>query len=227
MIIKVKDRRLFSLVKELIRIVAGKNSEPIVDILFKKKNINEFKIAEKLGITINQTRNILYRISNFNIMDYTRKKDKRKGWYTYFWTLNNIKALNTLARLKLKDIRAMYALLKSRKMKNFYICPADRIEMSEETAMHHSFLCPECAKLLEIIPKEKRIKEITIKIEQLKKEIKIIREELEKITPKPKIKIKKVKKKPRKKFKKITKKKKKVKKKTKKRFKKKRKKKKR
>ena len=199
--IKAKDKRLFSLIKELFRIVAGPNSEAIVLILFQKKRVNEFKIANKLGITINQTRNLLYKLSNFNIISSTRKKDKRKGWYTYFWTIDNIKALNVLKAIKTKEIQSLHQLLKSREMKNFYVCPTDNIEMSEETAMHHNFLCLECGRLLEPVPKEKKIKEITTKIAQIKKELNVIREELIRITPKPKL--EKVKKKAKKKRKKI------------------------
>ena len=192
--VKAKDRRLYSLDKELIRRIVGKNSETILDILFGKKDVNEFKIAEKLGITINQARNILYRMSKFNILDSIRKKDKRKGWYTYYWTLNNIKALKTLSRIKNREIQLLQQILKSRQMKNFYICPADNIEMSEETALQYNFLCPECGKLLQPVPKEKKIKEITVKIERIKKQLITIASELERITPKPKIKKKKVKK---------------------------------
>jgi len=206
--VKIKDKKLYNLLKELIRLIAGRNSEAILDILFQKKNINEFKIASKLGITINQTRNIIYKISNFNILNSIRKKDKKKGWYTYFWTLDNVKALNVLAKFKIKEIRTMYALLKTRRLKNFYLCAADNIEMTEETAMHYGFLCPECGKLLEPISKEKKIREMTIRIEKTKRELRVIKEELERITPKPKLKIKKKKKKP-KKYKKKTKKKKK------------------
>ena len=48
--VKEKDKKLYFLVKDLIKIVAGRNSEPIVDILFQKQKINEFKIADKFFI---------------------------------------------------------------------------------------------------------------------------------------------------------------------------------
>lgn len=189
--IRTKDKRLFILLKELMRIIAGRSSEAMLEVLFQKKNVNEFKIADKLGITINQTRNILYRVSSFNIMESTRKKDRRKGWYTYFWTLNNIKALQLLEEFKLQELKNLENLLKSRQTKNFYSCQNDNLEMSEETAMHYNFICPECGQLLQNIPKEQKIKEILNKIDSIKKEIDAIREELERITPKPTLKIKK------------------------------------
>ena len=187
--------------EEVITLIVGKTGKDLVDLLSGSKNVNEFLIAKKLDITINQTRNLLYKLSDYGLVSSTRKKDKRKGWYTYFWTIDNIKALNVLKAIKTKEIQSLHQLLKSREMKNFYVCPTDNIEIGEETAMHHNFLCLECGRLLEPVPKEKKIKEITTKIAQIKKELNVIREELIRITPKPKL--EKVKKKAKKKRKKI------------------------
>lgn len=183
--VKAKDQNLVLILKELVRKIAGKNSENIVDVLFDKTNVNEFKIAEKLKITINQTRNILYKISSYGILDSTRKKDKRKGWYTYFWTLNIIRALEIFIKIKAKEIEFLEQVLKSHQLKQFYTCAQDNIEMSEETAMQHNYLCPECGLLLQPITKEKKIKEITTKIEAARREMEIIKQELEARKPKP------------------------------------------
>src|SRR3989339_789201 len=169
--IQKNDELLFNLLKETIRKVAGKTAEPLVDVLFNKKNVNEFKIAGELKLTINQTRNILYRISNFE------------------------KSLGLLLKLKEQELATFENILKSRLTKNFYICQNDDIEMSEETAMHHNFFCPECGELLQLVSEEKKTKEFAIKIVDIQKQIEIIRIELEKITPKPIIEVKKVKKK--------------------------------
>ncbi|MEM2933252.1 MAG: hypothetical protein QW622_03560 [Candidatus Pacearchaeota archaeon] len=193
--VKRKDERLVLMLKELVSKIAGKSSEPIVDVLFNKSNVNEFKIADNLKLTINQTRNILYRISNFGILDFTRKKEKRKGkgWYTYFWTLNVVKALEVYGKIKMKELELLEQILKSHQMKQFYTCSQDKIEMSEETAMQHSFMCPECGLLLQPIAKEKKLKEINSKIENVKNSLQAVKEELELRTPKVVIKVKKMK----------------------------------
>ncbi len=182
--IKKEDEKLFLLLKEAVRKAASKTSEPLVNVLFGKSNINEFKIASQLGLTINQTRNILYRMSNFNLLKYTRKKDEKKGWYTYFWTLDMEKSLEFLLKAKIQEKITFEGLYKSRETKNFYTCAIDNIEMSEETAMHHNFFCPECGQLLQIVQEDKKLKEISSKIEDLDNQIRIIITELEKIKPK-------------------------------------------
>ena len=66
------------LLNEIVASIAGKPASEVVNILFGKKNINEFIIAKKLKLTINQTRNILYKLSDAGLVGSTRKKDRRK-----------------------------------------------------------------------------------------------------------------------------------------------------
>ena len=207
-----RDEKLFSFSKTVARRIAGKPGEDVIELLFDKDNFNEFKIAEKLKKNINEVRNILYKLSSFNVISSTRKKDKRKGWYTYFWTFDRVKALGVLLKLKEQEYFNLDHILKSRITKNFYYCESDGIEMSEETALNHNFSCPECSQLLTPVNEEKKIKEITQKVDLAKKEIDEIKKKLDEIVPKPvplevkKVKPKKIKKiktkKPKKKVKK-------------------------
>ena len=45
-------------IEDLMREIYGKEILPLVQLLKGRKNVNEFKIAEKLELTINQTRNM-------------------------------------------------------------------------------------------------------------------------------------------------------------------------
>jgi len=108
------------LLKDLAVQVAGKNTEAIIDILKGEKPINEFRIADKLKLTINQARNILYKLYNQNIVSFIRKKDEKKGWYIYSWSLNLPKALERLKIIKEKEINILHHSLISRENKRFY-----------------------------------------------------------------------------------------------------------
>jgi len=59
---KSPDSVQINLVRDVVQSSVGEDAVTIVDILFGKKNVNEFTIAEKLKITINQTRNLLYKL---------------------------------------------------------------------------------------------------------------------------------------------------------------------
>jgi len=152
----------------------------IVDLLAGKKDVNEFLIAKKLELTINQTRNILYKLSDFGLVSFIRKKDKRKGWYIYFWTLNIAKSLDLLEKKLREELAQLEAQLKGRKERRYYICNTCSIEVAEEAALLNDFTCPECESVYELAGKEEIIKKLGREISKLRKEVGIISEEREK-----------------------------------------------
>ena len=85
------------LLKKIALEVGGQSAEGVVDILFGKKHVNEMIIAKKLKLTINQTRNVLYKLGDEGLVSFIRKKDSKKGgWYIYYWTLEAGKSLSKL-----------------------------------------------------------------------------------------------------------------------------------
>lgn len=169
------------LLKELVVQVAGKNTEIIIDILKEEKPVNEFKIADKLKLTINQARNILYKLYNQNIVSFARKKDEKKGWYIYSWSLNVPKALERLRIIKEKELHNLNHQLNSRENKRFYVCPNECVEFNEESAMLHHFTCPECGTVMQLSSTEELSNDLKSKIDLAKKEIGEISVELKKI----------------------------------------------
>ena len=169
---------LKNLLKEVIIITAGKQSEDIADLLYTKKHVNEFTIAKKLELTINQTRNILYKISNFGLVSSVRKKDKKKGWYTYFWKFEIIKCLDFLRQLIIKERERLIEQIKDRKENIFYVCKRCNIEMGEEEALLMEFTCNECGDVFNIKDNSKLIKELEKNLFRIKERLKIVEIEI-------------------------------------------------
>lgn len=179
------------LLRDISIIVGGKNSSNIVDLLLGKSNVNEFIIAKKLVLTINQTRNILYKLSDEGLVSFIRKKDKKKGWYTYFWTFNEERAFLLLKKNLFIEITQLENQLKSREEKRYYICKQCNIEVTEETALLHDFICPECGEVYELQDNSKSIKDVNLNINKIKLKLKEVESELEVIGGKKEKKIKK------------------------------------
>ncbi len=171
---------LKNLLREVITITAGKPSEPIADLLYNKSHVNEFIIAKKLDLTINQTRNILYKISNHGLVSSIRKKDKKKGWYTYFWKFEIIKCLEFLKNLIVEGIKELEEQSEDRKKNLFYVCKRCNIEMGEEEALLMEFTCNECGDVFTIKDNSKYVKELERNLEKLKEKLKIVNLEIEK-----------------------------------------------
>lgn len=170
-----------NILHELIRDIAGKSAEPIADILRNKDEVNEYKIADKLKITVNQVRNILYKLFDKSIVSFTRKKDKQKGWYIYFWTLNVQKALTQFVNIKEKEIDEINHQITGLETKHYYSCPSGCVELSEEHALNYNFICQECGQLLALSAKKERIKDFKTTIDKFNRQIGIARKELAEI----------------------------------------------
>ncbi|MDP3881404.1 MAG: hypothetical protein Q8Q31_00815 [Nanoarchaeota archaeon] len=137
------------LLKEIIHSVIGEKSRGLVDLLVDNKNVNEFIIAKKLSLNINQTRNLLYKLLEEGLVSVTRKKNKKKGgWYDHFWTLNLEKSIFKFKSNLMKKIEHLNQLAHARRDNRYYLCETCETEYGEEDALTHEYTCPECGTLL-------------------------------------------------------------------------------
>ena len=171
------QKRKIKLLKIVIEDLINKQSVEIIDLLAGKKNVNEFSIAKNLNLTINQTRNILYKLSDFGLVSFIRKKDKRKGWYIYFWTLNIHQALSLLNKNLNKKLGLIKNQIKTRSEGRHYMCTTCTIEVTEETALLNDFICPECEEVYELSDDSELIEELKKKITKIERELLLVLEE--------------------------------------------------
>jgi len=166
--------------KEAMSLVVGKPGEEITDLLNSKSYVNEFLIAKKLELTINQTRNLLYKLSDQGLVSSIRKKDKRKGWYTYFWKIEILKTLEFLRDNLSKTIEYLEESIKNRESKRFYVCERCDVEYGEESALLHNFTCEECGNVFVVKDNLKLVKDSKREVEKLIKQRDLIAEEIKK-----------------------------------------------
>jgi len=166
--------------REVVVTVVGKNAEEIAKLLNTKKHVNEFLIAKKLDLTINQTRNILYKIADQGLVSSIRKKDKKKGWYTYFWKIEIIKSLEFLRTILSNKIQQLERQVQSRETKEFYECKNCGIEFNEENALLHNFTCNECGRVFIKKDNTKILRNFKRELDKLKKELFAVNEEMDK-----------------------------------------------
>ncbi|MEK6936007.1 MAG: hypothetical protein AABW67_04400 [Nanoarchaeota archaeon] len=163
--------------KSIVENLTNKQSAEIVDLLANKKDVNEFILAKKLSLTINQTRNILYKLLDFGLVSFIRKKDKRKGWYIYFWTLNIAESLKLLEKKLMEELNQLELQLKNRHEKRYYFCDTCVVEVSEEAALLDDFRCPECEEVYKLSENKEPIEQLEKKVNKVKKELDFVSEE--------------------------------------------------
>ncbi|MBN1792864.1 hypothetical protein JW826_04240 [Candidatus Woesearchaeota archaeon] len=137
------------LIEHVITELVGEEATPIIFYLRGKKQISEFIIAEELDMEIHMTRNLLYRLLEFNIVSFLRKKDRIKGWYICYWDFNEHMIPYLAEKLRLAKIARLKDRLGKESSNMFYICKGACTRMTFEKSMEFSFKCPECGEIMQ------------------------------------------------------------------------------
>ena len=167
------------LLKKIISEFAGTEAEKLVDILYKKQNVNEFLIARKMNFTINQTRNMLYKLADSGLVQFIRKKDKKKGgWYTYFWTLKVKRVLQKYKGKLEEESKKLEEQVNKRQNERFYYSPLADLEYTEEEAILNDYICPETGEVLQLKDNTPEIEKMKNGIKDIQKQIVLIDEDI-------------------------------------------------
>ncbi|MDD3263565.1 MAG: hypothetical protein PHT94_01565 [Candidatus Nanoarchaeia archaeon] len=151
--------------------VAGPEVIPILKYLYKRKNVSEFLLSEKLDVDVHILRTVLYKLYNEGLISYKRKKDRIKGWYIHYWSLN-MNRLDEVRMKKLKEqLEKLQERLDSEKTHIFYICPSFCSRFDFDGAIETEFKCPECGSLLKQQENEKTVVYLEKKIESILEEL--------------------------------------------------------
>lgn len=165
---KAADKFLAEVVTE----VSGEDVLPLVKALKNKKNVSEFKLADAIDQEINLTRNMLYRLYDHNLVSFIRKKDKKKGWYIYYWTFNPKRIKELSKNLKKVKIERLNERLGREKSTHFYTCANKCIRLDFDQATEFEYKCPECGEILQQEDNSAKIKELQKDVMRLEKELK-------------------------------------------------------
>ncbi|RMD45149.1 MAG: hypothetical protein D6831_04175 [Aquificota bacterium] len=143
-----------------------KNEKNVQFVLMENQHNKDIKTD------IKETRNMLYRLYHANLVSFTRKKDKKKGWYIYYWTFNhkNIKHLNT--ELKKNRLKNLKERVKRESKSLFFACNNKCIRFDFDQATNFNFKCPECGELMHQEDNKKIIEKLEKEIKALEKELK-------------------------------------------------------
>jgi transcription initiation factor TFIIE subunit alpha len=169
------------LIEEVAIRVAGEDVIPVVRTLMNRRDVSEFALADETGLEINLVRNMLYRLYNANLVTSIKRKDKKKGWYIYYWTLNHPRFQYLSKDIMKNRLIQLKERLSRENSSHFYICGRNCIRLNFEQATDFEFKCPECGDLLNQDDNVKKIKEIEKEINYLEKEMK------KKLPPLPKL----------------------------------------
>ena len=137
-------------VHEIVAALAGQEAVPIVEFIGDTPLVSEFHIADALGMEIARVRQMLYRLHNYGLAVYRRKKDRKKGWYISYWTFRKQDIRAVLEKLRAEKLEHFsYRLEREEKHKgHFFMCPSGCCRLDFDDAVENGYKCHECGQLL-------------------------------------------------------------------------------
>jgi transcription initiation factor TFIIE subunit alpha len=158
-------------IEEILTGILGQDGLTLIQELIGKENISEFDLAKKIKKDIKVVRKMLYLLYNFNLVGFTRKKDKQKGWYIYYWTLLPESIKFNYFKMKRELMERYQQQLDDEQGELFFVCPNDCVRLNFDQAMEFEFHCPECGELINQDEGDKQRAELKKKIEKLQEEL--------------------------------------------------------
>ena len=147
----------------------GEDASRIVEFLHHNPKVSEFVISEEINFPVNIVRSLLYKLKEKNLIDCDRKKDKKKGWYLYYWFLVPENFEKTYKLEKKNKIHQFKERLDDEQSEIFYICPNFCKRVNFDSAISQNFSCEECGELLNEENRERKVKMLKRNIEEHEK----------------------------------------------------------
>jgi transcription initiation factor TFIIE subunit alpha len=154
-------------VADVVREVVEEDAADITDYLYDKERISEFVIAEEVGYEIHKARYLLYKMLENNIATFIRKKDRIKGWYICYWTLD-FPRISKMKHTLLQDkINKLQARLDREQNNQFYMCSNACVRQDFDKAVENNYKCPECGEIMNFQENKRTIQFLKQQIEEL------------------------------------------------------------
>ena len=124
-------------------------------------------IEKKTKIKMSEIRATLNILHNCGIVEYTREKNMKTGWFTYTWKINPERAMRNFLAIKQKEYTGLHKQMSSEDGAMFYKCKKGCARLAFDVAMENKFKCPKCSSKLHFANNAEEIKGLEKKIKTL------------------------------------------------------------
>lgn len=149
--------------------IAGANSLDIVDELSSESEMDEFSLAERLGMDVKTVRKILYKLYDNRLVNFRRIKDEETGWYIYLWNFEGDKVNALVENLRRTKIRGLRERVDYENAHQFFMCDNGCSRTPFENAMETGFICSHCGSKLNFVDNSKIIRNLEDQLKQIER----------------------------------------------------------
>ena len=157
------------IIQEAVTEIVGEDAALVAGILKHNPNLSEFKLADAINKDMHETRGLLYKLYNINLASFMRRKDRKKGWYIYYWKLQTRNVQHVLQAARTQKMEVVLNRLERERTGNFYICQNGCMRLDLDTAFEFEFKCPECGSILNQEDNTEKIKALEDELKKLKR----------------------------------------------------------
>jgi transcription initiation factor TFIIE subunit alpha len=153
---------VFDFLEELL----GEGGVEVASMIFDKEATDE-EISNETGIRINTVRKVLYRLYDNRLASYRRIRDKKTGWFIYYWKMEITKAPEVMRNLESRYLSHLQEILEYEKSNMFFSCENECKKYVFEAASDLNFTCPDCGKSLNFSENRKIIEKLENQIRNI------------------------------------------------------------
>src|SRR6056297_1438049 len=164
--------KLSKTLKKVLLDLGNESALKIAKVLIdaEGEQITDEKIAEDAELELKITRKILYVLDENDLTEFHRVRDKKTGWYSYFWNHSFDNLENFLQERRQDVINKLESRMKYED-NTFFHCEKceDEKRYNYMEAMDLDFICPECNEgALKLAPNDETVKFLKEKIVKLR-----------------------------------------------------------
>jgi transcription initiation factor TFIIE subunit alpha len=165
-----EKKSLDSVLKKVLEDFGGKEALKIAKVLHEMtEEVTDESLAEVSKVKLNIVRKILYILNENKLTEFRRVRDKRSGWFVYFWSSNFDKLGELLKERRNAVIEKLETRMNFENDNYFFVCTNTCKERYVFiNAMEYNFKCPKCGKDLVEEVKDTKVKFLTDTIVKLR-----------------------------------------------------------
>jgi transcription initiation factor TFIIE subunit alpha len=151
--------------------VAGANSLDIIGELSIENEMDEFSLAERLGMDVKTVRKILYRLYDTRLVSFRRIKDDETGWYIYLWKFDEGKLNVLVHRIRKERVEKLRGRLDYERDNQFFMCESGCTRLPFSEAMEMGFVCNQCGSKLDFQDNSNLIKQMESQLKEIERAV--------------------------------------------------------
>jgi len=157
------------IVTDVLARVVGANSLDVIAELAEEKELDDFSLAERLGMDVKTVRKILYKLYDHRLVKFRRIRDEETGWYIYIWSFDEEKLNLLIEKVRRERIKSLRKKLEYEKNNQFFACENGCIRVPFEKAMETGFVCPHCGGKLGFFDNTKIVEQLEKQLKELER----------------------------------------------------------